>query len=65
MTIVEYFNPQSVKHLEQYLVYERTGHFDSNFPPVEVEMPRLFFEEIRNKIIKHHISKHILPIVEK
>ena len=65
MTIIDYFNPQSVKHLEQYLIYERTGSFGKDFPPVEVEMPDLFFAELQNKIIKHHFAKHITPIVEK
>lgn len=62
MTIIEYFNPQSVKHLEQYLKYQQSGKFDKNFPPVEVEMTPNFFAEIQNKIIKHHIEKHMFPL---
>jgi len=58
MTIIEFFNPQSVKHLEQYLKYQRTGKFDDGFIPSNVSITPNFFAEIQNKIIKHHIFMH-------
>jgi hypothetical protein len=65
MTIIDYFNPQSVKHLEQFLKYQRTGSFDDCFLPYNVEITPNFFAEIQSKIIKHHIAKHLTPVVEK
>lgn len=63
MTIIEFFNPQNSRHLEQYLYYAENGSFEKGVFPENLEYPDLFFKELQSKIIKHHIARHTKPVI--